>query len=78
MVALLLLCLWYCGTGKKMNFGNNFRKALLKVLQDGTFKNARALAVEAEVDQGGLSKFLAAMEENDENEEGTTKQAKKT
>lgn len=66
---------------EKMNFGKKFRKALVKVLQDGTFKNARALAIEAEVDQGGLSKFLAAMEEGDENEEeggrDSTKQTKK-
>ena len=38
-----------------------FRRALLKVLEDGTFKNTRALAQAAEVDQAGLSRFLKTM-----------------
>lgn len=46
---------------KVMNMEKKFREALLKVLQDGTFKNVRALALAAEVDQGGLSRFLATM-----------------
>lgn len=44
-----------------MNMEKKFREALLHVLEDGTFKNVRALALEADVDQAGLSRFLATM-----------------
>lgn len=38
-----------------------FRDALLRVLEDGTFKNTRALSQAADVDQPGLSRFLKTM-----------------
>lgn len=44
-----------------MNMETKFREALLKVLEDGTFKNVLSFANVAGVDQGGLSKFLKAM-----------------
>lgn len=60
-VAVQLLLFDITELQKSMNMEKNFREALLRVLEDGTFKNTRALSQAAEVDQAGLSRFLKTM-----------------